>query len=77
MFTISVNSTGTSAPTISAFDGVWNRGEMRLIQLLPGKAPSREYEKASRAPAPWTAVPHEKNAMITMTRKKSCNHCGS
>ena len=68
---------GITVPTTIAFRGVLCFAETCLITLLPGSAPSRANAKATRAPAPWTAVPQLKNAMITITRKKSCSQLGS
>ena len=41
-------------------------------QAEAGSAPSRAKENASRLPAPWIDVPHEKKAKMIRRSRKSC-----
>src|SRR5437868_14463916 len=66
-----------TAPTSRALTGVLNREFTRESQPERGSAPSRAYEKTSRLPAPWIEEPHEKNAKITISSRKSCSQLGS
>ena len=66
-----MNRTGTKAPSRSALTGVWNRGDTFDTIRAPGIAPSRANENASRAPAPCTDDPQEKNAKMTSSSNRS------
>ena len=67
-----MNSVDTSAPTTSAFTGVRKRSCTRESHRARGSALSRANENASRLPAPWIDVPHEKNAKMMISSRKSC-----
>ncbi|MEA2281566.1 MAG: hypothetical protein QOK21_2173 [Solirubrobacteraceae bacterium] len=70
--TSSTNSAVTAVPASSACTGVLKRWWTAAIQRDAGSAPSRAQEKASRLPAPWIEVPHEKKAKMISSSRKSC-----
>ena len=61
-----------TAPTSSAFTGVRKRLLTEDSHAEAGSAPSRAKENASRLPAPWIDVPHEKKAKMMRRSRKSC-----
>ena len=61
-----------TVPASRELTGVLNRALTLASHADAGSAPSRAYEKPSRAPAPWTDVPHEKNAKMMRRSRKSC-----
>src|SRR2546427_4133816 len=69
--TSSEKMAGMTAASSRAFTGVRKRGDTFRRAWLPGRAPSRAYEKVKRAAAAWIAVPQLKKAKLTRSRMMS------